>query len=269
MQVDDEIPRHIVEYLQKFVGEKSGENIYASGKVLLIVLRDILDLGQERKIRQELAILRKRGNIQIPPGRKAADAIRLKDLVNVWKLVEQQKVKPELRQALEILTVAFATTSRVAEIITLQVGDVSVDGSMIAVRTKTQAATWERYSKHVANSEGLFPTQILARRRSEAILESRTLIFTAPDTEGLALSSAQVTKSLRKLMKTLHIQQRITAHSGRKGAAVSALLAGVPVAAIQALGAWKSADSMQAYLAKAVREEFSVLDLLKRPAGSQ
>lgn len=233
------------------------------GKVLVNVLRAWLKEEDRNTIMDRLTMIRKQANILRPPEHKAADAIKLQDLEEIWKRCSRFKVEPRAAQALEILTVAFATTSRVAEIVALRVADVAPDGSRISVRTKTQAATCKRCIKHVGDTASLFPTEILRRRRERAALNGGDLLFTAEESGSTVLTSSEVTKDLKRLMRSIGMNRRVTAHSGRKGAAVTALLAGVPVPAIQALGAWKREDSLQAYLAKSVREQFSVMELVK------
>lgn len=67
---------------------------------------------------------------------------------------------------------------------------------------------------------------------------------------------------MRRVTKKLKMSCRITAHSGRKGAAVAVLLSGVPLVVIQSLGLWRCLDNLQAYLGEALRQQFGVLDFL-------
>lgn len=209
-----------------------------------------------------LKLLRREANIRNPPSLQAADALSLKDLLNIWDKSEQQRVDPSERQALEILTVAFATTSRVAEITALKIRDVAEDGSSISIRAKTYAQTCVKHMKHVGSGCGLYPTRILRERRARAILQGRTLLFSSREDKDAAITSSEVTAALKRLTRKLQLKCRVTAHSGRKGAAVTALLAGIPVVVIQAFGLWKGVESLQAYLGKAVRERFCILDLV-------
>ena len=55
---------------------------------------------------------------------------------------------------------------------------------------------------------------------------------------------------------------RLTAHTARKGAAVEALMRGVPLPVIQALGGWKDLNTLQAYIGEAVRRTTSLIDIL-------
>ena len=76
---------------------------------------------------------------------------------------------------------------------------------------------------------------------------------------GRPPSTASVTERLKRLTRKLGLAARITAHSARKGAAIEALLAGVPIPVIQALGGWRSADTLQAYVGEAVRRTIPLL----------
>ena len=162
-------------------------------------------------------------------------------------------------QAVEILTVAFATTSRVAEIVALSVNDVSDDGTCIAVRTKTFAHTWQKHVKRVSNGCGLAPVEILKKRRERALLLSRHLLFSKQESKDSPLIAADVTAALKRVARKVRMNCNITSHSGRKGAAVAALVAGVPIVVIQSLGLWKCLDSLQAYLGRAVEKVFVYL----------
>ncbi len=74
--------------------------------------------------------------------------------------------------------------------------------------------------------------------------------------------SPEVTQALKRVTKKMQMECRITAHSGRKGAAVAAVLAGVPLVVVQSLGIWRCINSLQSYLGRSLREEVGVLDLL-------
>ena len=79
----------------------------------------------------------------------------------------------------------------------------------------------------------------------------------------MKIETTEVTVTLKSIARLLGMKCRITAHSARKGAAVSALLRGVPIPIIQAFGAWKSLESLQYYIGKAVREKLCWLDVVE------
>ena len=76
------------------------------------------------------------------------------------------------------------------------------------------------------------------------------------------LSSSAVTAALKRICRKTNMTGRITSHSGRKGAAVSALISRVPIVVIQSLGLWGNIDTLQSYLGKAIRENYGVLELI-------
>lgn len=257
-----ELAAGIMDYLRYIAGKLSGEQVNVLGRILLGVFDAFIAPEMRTKYRQQLKVLRRDANILNPPMKHAADAVTLKDLCTLWRRAVHARLGARERQAIEVLTVAFATTSRVAEIVALTVDDVAEDGSRIVIRTKTFAQTWQKHAKKVGDGCGLAPTKILSERRHRAQLLSRNLLFSGLERRDVPLSSADITTALKKTVKKVHMGCRITSHSGRKGAAVTALLAGVPVVVIQSLGLWKCLDSLQAYLGNAVRERFCILDLV-------
>ena len=76
-------------------------------------------------------------------------------------------------------------------------------------------------------------------------------------------TTAQVTTRLKRLSARLGFGMRISAHSARKGAAVEAVLAGVPLPVVQALGGWKDINTLQAYVGEALRRTVPWLEILK------
>ena len=89
------------------------------------------------------------------------------------------------------------------------------------------------------------------------------------ETKGKPPETSVITSHLRRLTKRLGIRERITSHSARKGVAVEALKAGVPLSIIQALDAWKDPNSMQAYIWEAVRRSVSLIELLEEAQGGR
>lgn len=256
------ISTYIKPYLEALAMRTSGESVYVAGKTLLRILGNWLPPATQKELREDMWRLRHITNMNHPPRSQAADAVTLEDLRALNEYINEAGVSAIEITAVEVLTVAFATMSRVAEIVALEVDDVDRDGGAISIRAKTDAATNVRNRKKVVDGCGLYPREILRTRRARAVLGGRRLLFHG-GTYSM-LSSAQITNALKRICGKRHMAQRITAHSGRKGAAVAALLAGVPVIAIQGLGLWKCLDSLQAYLGKSVREQFGVLQLIER-----
>lgn len=254
----------MIQYLQHIATYSSGEQVNTVGKILLTIFDDFISREENTKYRAQLKILRRDSNMLNPPARHAADALRLQDLLALWRRIRVVHMSSKERQAVEILTIAFATTSRVAEVAALTVEDVSNDGCYITIRTKTFAQTWLKHMKRVSDGCGLAPTRILRDRRGRALLLSRNLLFSKEESVDSPITSTEVTAELKRVVRKVHVKCKITSHSGRKGAAVAALIAGVPIVVIQSLGLWKCLDSLQAYLGRALREQFCVLDLLTK-----
>lgn len=208
-----------------------------------------------------MRVWRQTANRISPPQHKAAEALSLRDLQELWRRAGHVELTSREAQALDILTLAFASMSRVAEIATLRTENVAPDGAAISIRPKTKASTQQRCSKHISNGHGLYPRDILAARRGQAVDAGRGLLFSAAQDRDAILDTASITSALKTLVRRVGLGVRVTSHSARKGAAVTALLGGVPVVVIQAFGAWASTESLQYYLAKAVRENFCVLDM--------
>ena len=250
-------------YLEDRTKYTSGENVRVTGRTLFSLFGKHLSEQEKERLELLLKKLRMEGNMRNPPVRKAADALKLEDLHSILDNPRYLKLKEAERQAIDVLIVAFSTVSRVAEIVSLTTRDVTENGQFISVRTKTGASTCQRHLKRVSNGFELQPVQILKRQRAVAILQGRTLLYPSKGNSNIPISSSDVTRELKNVTRKLNLNCRITAHSGRKGAAVAALLAGVPLVIIQSLGLWKCVDSLQAYIGEALRREFGILDLLK------
>ena len=107
----------------------------------------------------------------------------------------------------------------------------------------------------------------LRSRREAAIRTRRTLLFPTRSSQTTQLSSSAVSSSLRSALKKLGVSRRVTSHSGRKGAAVESLLAGVPVVAIQAFGGWQNIATLERYVGEALRKNIALGDLWKVKAS--
>lgn len=242
-------------------GKLSGEALATNTKSLLGSLKGFLRPSREAQVRSELPILRRRANMENPPKQRAAEATRLHLLKEMIRRARRAKLEPMERQALDIFIVAFATVSRVGEIAALGVENVARDGSALALRPKTGARTWVRLTKRVTNAGGLEAADRLRMQREAAAKQGRTGVFA--DMKGRIPTTATITRRLKEVARKVGIEARITAHSARKGAAVEALLAGVPLPVIQALGGWRSLDTLQAYVGEALRRTTPLMDILE------
>lgn len=255
-------PDNIEPFLRSLSQTASGENVFYVGKVLLRTFAIETDEQNKQRLKAVLYHLRQAANTRNPPKFRAAEAVTISDLVRLVTFVENNDLPKLESQAVEVFVVAFATMSRVAEIVSLKVDSVGSEGDWVVVRGKTDAKTKIKHMKRVSNGCGLCPVDILLSRRRRAVLEGRRLIFSRESGADTELTTAQVSSALARVTKKAGIQARISAHSARKGAAVLALLNGVPIVAIQGLGLWKCVDSLQAYLGRAVRESLGVLSLI-------
>lgn len=256
-----ELAAHILEFLRSIAVDVSGEQINTIGRILLRLFQPYMNEAQYNDSMGKLKVLRRDTNLINPPQKQAADAVSLQDLQTLWRRAREVKLTPIEKLAIEILTVAFATVSRVAEIAGLRVRDVAEEGTLISIRAKTSAKSCDRHLKRVRNGCEIQPVHILKRRRELAILLGNDFLFLTC-ANAPPLTSSEVTNTLKRLTGKLNMNCRITAHSGRKGAAVAALMAGVPIPIIQSLGLWQCQDSLQAYLGKAIRDQFCALDFL-------
>lgn len=227
-----------------------------------MTLREHISPSKEDKIRKWLPIWRRDTNKKNPPGQQAAEAVSLCTLEELAWRAQTAKLTRGERQALDIFFAAFESMSRVGEIACLQVEDVARDGRTVAVRPKTGAKTWRKLTKRLSSTGGFNAARRLAHYRESARRQGRQNLFVGKG--GKPPETASITSHLKRLSRKLGCKARITSHSARKGAAVEALKAGVPLPIIQALGAWKDAGSMQAYIGEAVRKSVSLMDILGR-----
>ena len=234
---------------------------------LLSSLRGAISARRERAIRGELPLLRREANKRHPPKLRAAEPTRLEVVRELLARAKRAELSRRERQALDIFLIAFVTMSRVGEVAELEAEDVAADGSLVSLRPKTAAATWLKLAKGVSDRAGLRAAERLRRYRREAIGCRRKYLFT--EKRGRPPSTASVTERLKRVTRKLGLAARITAHSARKGAAVEALLAGVPIPVIQALGGWRSADTLQAYVGEAVRRTIPLLEILGKRGGEK
>ena len=152
------------------------------------------------------------------------------------------------------------------EILSLRVEDVQGDGRAIRVVTKTDAATKVAHIKAVEDGLGLHPTKIVLMRRAEALEKGRVHLFPSTRQAGEAMSSKEATSGLQLLCRHCAVPQRITSHSARKGAATEAILAGLPMVVVQAIGLWKQAGSVEKYVGEVLRQSYPFLRVLSAAA---
>ena len=233
----------------------------ANTRCLLRLLRGQMPRRKEKKIREALPLLRRYGNRRRPPERHAAEAMSLRTLKKLLARAKQVKLSRSERQAVDVLLIAFVTMSRVGEIVALERENVSPEGDKISIRPKTCAKTWLRLEKCVPNTRELRAAERLSSYREAAKREGRELLF--PGRGKRPLETAAITAQLRRVSRKLGIGRRITSHSARKGAAVEAVLKGVPLPVVQALGGWRDLNTLQAYIGEAVRKTTSLMQLLE------
>lgn len=224
-----------------------------------------MEPATEEAIRAELPVLRRDANKALPPRQQASQAVSLEIVRLLVARAKAERLTRGEQQALDIFVLAFSTVSRVGEIAALGVEDVAPDGSSLALRPKTQARTWQRLCKRVTNAPGLRAADILLGYREAARRKRRGNLFAGAG--GGPPTTSAITGHLRKLGKRLGIPARITSHSARKGAAVTAVLAGVPLPIVQALGGWRDINSLQAYIGEAVRRSTSLMQCLEGGGG--
>lgn len=246
-------------------GRLSGEALLSNARCLLRLLGKQLREDKVEKIEKMLPLLRREANRQRPPAQRAAEPVRLQTLRRITVRAEERGLTRQEQQALDILTIAFVTVSRVGEVAALEVKDVSQDGHAAVVRPKTGARTWKKLVKKVANSGRLRAADKLADYRREAVKQGRERLFVG--TRGKPLTTSLITARLKRLGKRLGCETRLTAHSARKGAAVEAVLAGTPLPVLQALGGWSDINSLQAYVGEAIRRTVSLFEVLRARSG--
>lgn len=226
-------------------------------------------IGPRRRERLEevIPVLRKRANMRRPPKARAAEAVRMSALRKLVERARRKRLRRGERQAIDMFMIAYMTMSRMGEIAALEVEDVGKRGEKISIRPKTSAKTWLRLTKRVPNTRGLPAADTLERYREAARRERRRLLF--PGRNGKQQTTAAVTTQLRRACRKLGVKRRITSHSARKGAAVEAVLQGVPLPVVQALGGWRDLNTLQAYIGEAVRRTTSLTQCLKWGRGAR
>ena len=253
--------RGLTRYLRELASQVSGEALLSNARSLLRTLEGRIGAKRKKRILEALPTMRREANRKHPPVQKAAEAIRLSTLQTLLKRAKMQKLLRGEGQALDIFVLAFATMSRVGEVAALETSNVSSDGSTILIRPKTGARTWQRMAKRVSSLHGLRARERLRKRREEADRKGRKSLF--PGKGGHPVATSTITARIKRLAKRFGIKGRISSHSARKGAAVEAVLAGVPLPVVQALGGWRDLNTLQAYIGEGLRRNVPLLDILR------
>ena len=254
-------------YLRGIAENMSGEALWKRGKTLLRIFNSRLTEQQYQEVWTLLRILRREANKLHPPKTGGATPIALLDLAALWGKAQRTSLPLSQREAIDLLTVAFATVSRGGEIAALEPLDVSPDGSWIRIRPKTFAGTWKRLIKRVDDAPGLPVRAILMAYRQRAMKRGLSLLWGLGDGASGVWRTEAISKALAAAASSLGFKLRVSAHSGRKGAALEALFAGAPMPVIQAFGGWKRLDTLQAYLAEGVRRSSSVFQVVLGDRG--
>ena len=116
--------------------------------------------------------------------------------------------------------------------------------------------------KRVVDVGGVRAAIALRRWRETAVRNKTPLIFPACRRGTKEVSSSTVSTNLRSALRKLGMNIRVTSHSARKGSALEALLAGVPLIAIQAFGGWRDLATLERYVGDAVRRNIAVGQVL-------
>ena len=252
-------------YLRMLASTISGEALMTNARGLLRLLGNNLSKKKKGDIQAVLPIWRRKANMRHPPKRKAANAIRLQTLKTLLRKARRKRITRSERRALDIFLIAFVTMSRTKEITALRVKDVLEGGTAIDVRTKTMAKTWLKLRKKVSNAKGLRARETLEHYKRVAIKRGKKGLFWNKNNKPVG--TPQVSWQLKRVAAKVGYKERISAHSARKGAAVEAVLAGIPLPVVQALGAWKDINSLQAYIGDALRGTMPWLDAIGTRRG--
>lgn len=253
--------RGLGRFIIRLAREVSGEALMTNARSLLRIMERHLEARKREAIERVLPILRREANQRRPPKSQAAEAVSMTTLKRLVERARRDKLSKGERQAIDMFLIAYVTMSRMGEIAALEVENVAADGNTISVRPKTGAKTWLRLTKCVPSARGLRAAERLQHHREAAKRERRKLLF--PGQDGKLQATAAITARLRRASKKLGIGERITSHSARKGAAVEAVLQGVPLPVVQALGGWRDLNTLQAYIGEAIRRSTSLMQILE------
>ena len=122
-----------------------------AGRILFGVFEGYLDPEDPKRCRTQLKALRRDANMSNPLTWHAADALKLRDLWEILERIGEIQLTPTELQAVEILIVALATISRVADIAAPRTSDVPENCQSISIRTKTCARIWQMHVEHVSD----------------------------------------------------------------------------------------------------------------------
>ena len=198
---NEQTVRNIEEYLSYLATVTSGEYVLRTWRILKASLLKNLHSHESEQLEQRVQLLRRDANIKHPVKYRAADAIRLEDLNEIMAQIQYAKLSYKEQIAMEILCVAFATMSRVAEISVLTIDDIYDGGTTISIRPKTYAKTCKRQVKKLTDMGFIRAATFVKQRRNTAIRKGCRLLFSAKENADKPMSSSTVSNVLRRIMK--------------------------------------------------------------------
>lgn len=254
-------------YIQWLALGASGDTVLRTAKALLRAKGGSMSEEEKKGLLEKAKLASREANGRHIISPKAADALPLEKLREFTIGAKRLPyIPPAEAIALDALVVAFSTLSRTGEILALTTADVAEDGSEISIRAKMDARTGRRHLKAVKDAAGLAPASILRARRKAALSREPSWLFPSTWHKGEAMATSEATKALGSLAKRVGLDCRVTAHGGRKGGAVEAVMAGMPVVAVQAYGLWKQQDSLLDYVGPSIRRQLPFLSTLETAA---
>ena len=130
----DERPKAIYlrNYLEFLSHVTSGEYVVRIWKILRFFFRSDIQQDELTALDNIVQVLRMCANQRNPVKQRAADAVSLRELNDIMKKAQYIKLSRKEKCALEILSIAFVTMSRVAEICALEVRDIGVNGETLS-----------------------------------------------------------------------------------------------------------------------------------------
>jgi integrase len=174
---------------------------------------------------------------------------------------------PRDLRAKALVSVAYSTMARRAELVGIRVEDITVspdgDGT-VTLRTKG-GAVHERYL--ALEAKDALQSWLKAVRIKEGPV-FRGLSRDGSITPG-AITSAEVARTFKRIGRTLGLSSeetlRISGHSTRIGAAQDLTMAGAALPEIMAAGGWQSPGMPARYARKLDARNGAMRDLLRRP----
>ena len=245
-------------YLEELAKTKSGVNVYATKSILVAMFREELEEREVAELDRCNQILVREANERNPTRRHPAEAISFVELKQLVDRAAQLRLSREEEVSLEVFIIAFCTMSRVGEIARIGIEDILDNGEAIKIRPKTEGATGKTVIKCVRGAERLVPAEILRKRQKEAMKNGRNRVFTRSEKKDVGLLTSSITKTLMALAERCKMGRHITSHSARKGAATEAVLAGVPLVVVKAMGYWTQLDTLEKYIGDTIRQQVAL-----------